>query len=334
MAKRKGNKVIGRTIARSNILHDYIHAHVDPFSPGAQHVKLHDGNNSRTIAYQSRSLFNIPADAGGESALSIMPVFNQFIRHVDTANDAHLVNGQISGGAAIVSINTDDYSLVSTALDRYRVVSWGIRIYTIGAALNLAGQIRVNFGDEFTTVTNAQVNVFEEESYLIPVQPGMDVTIVPPNVGEANEIFLPVTTNGSTIQADPALTYSHRVVNLYLSGITSSEIALEVVMNVEATPAFTSITRRMTTPAAPHDIGMKQIIYNAKQRAPKVSGTKSWLSKAFGAVKSAVSAGAHLLGGPSNAISLAGRMAGYLAGRMLGTGVGRLTNGSQVIEVD
>jgi hypothetical protein len=336
MAKGKKTKNVGRSVGASAI-HEYISASIDPFHPGSKNVKLHDGNNANTLPLQLRTTRTINQNSAGMMAVSVRPLIHETVKAVNNADPAYLpTTGITSASAGFLLFDMADYATVTNHIERYRVVSWGVRMYTVGPSLDVSGEVKIHMTSETLLQVSTNLEAYQEETHVVPIQPGMDVTIVPPNNAEEQERFIPFDLTPTQLEPDNALEYSHRVVNFLISGLpTGTTIKYEIIMNLECLVSLSSITRRLATPAAPHDIGLKQITYNAKGAVPSVSATKTWWKTVKNVAAEAINLGSHLLGGKKNAKALALRTAYYIGGRLMNNySAGYVNSGTPVIEVD
>jgi hypothetical protein len=138
-----------------------------------------------------------------------------------------------------------DYTAFSSAVDEYRVVSWGIRIYSTDAPLNQAGEIAViTLPEEPPTYSGATLadtgSLFENISRF-PVA-GANVHWISKPVGVAWKEYRNVN-----------LYPSYESVLLVVRGAAGGQtFTVETFMNLEAQPKLASLTAVISTKAADH----------------------------------------------------------------------------------
>jgi hypothetical protein len=264
----------------------YAHALVNPFAPEAKGVKLPDDDSARSSAFQLRSALTIDTDAEGDFAVSFRPSLG-FCSTLATS----VTPGSVVSWASAVELS--GYSAVETAFAKYRIVSWGVRIYPLLAPDNQSGYIRVlttaaDPTDDAPFVTSGG---FFSEVHDYPVA-NADIHWVSKPVGVGYKEYIAI--NG---------TQSWDIATFTGSGLPASitgAMRFEIVVNVEGLMAFGSISGALSTPAADHSPRVLAAADHARNRVSNAQKADSngFLSKLWGAAKQGLVMAAHTYGTP------------------------------------
>lgn len=212
----------------------------DPFSPDARGAKIPDDNGSKSVAISLLGRHTLTADAAGRAASLVNPSLREHSWGPATFTATTVTLASMATATAI-----SDYTAFSTAVDEYRVVSWGVRIYSTDAPLNQAGEIAViTLPEEPPTYSGATVadtgSLFENISRF-PVA-GANVHWISKPVGVAWKEYRNVN-----------LYPSYESVLLVVRGAAAGQtFTVETFINVEAQPKLASLTAVISTKAADH----------------------------------------------------------------------------------
>lgn len=225
---------LGYAYSQSDI--DHVCALSDPFCPEARGAKIPDSDSSKSFAVQLRDVAGLVPDANGRAAMYIGPGLNSKIRSHATMNAT-----QVSTWTGASSIA--DYTALSTAGEAYRIVSWGVRIYSQLAPTDQSGQFRViTTPEEPITPFLYNTSFFEEIKVYPTTEDSVHWTSKP--IGTAHKEYIPM--------ADAASWDWVVIIADGLPVTTASAFTVEIVFNLEVQPNFGSITGALSTPASPH----------------------------------------------------------------------------------
>lgn len=310
MAKKAARKAKGRLpIAyRARDVVPYIQAAVDPFHPAAKNIKIHDNNGAPSITVQARKNYVLSTTANGVATLRFHPLLNECISVYN--GTAISVTGQFPGaGVSWSATQVEGYTSIADSCDEFRVVSMGIRLTTVEAALNCKGTVYITeVPGTWQGVGNEYINTSGPRNYNCALTKGMDLTIIPDSNGFQQHEYIPVT---STATSD---NYGFQSIRLAVVGATVSTavINVEVVINIEAIPKINSLGSYLATPAAPDSSHVREAIANTRAQLHHTNPTPTLGSR----IKSAIgSLGQMVLNGAADV--LLPRATGYLS-RLLG----------------
>ena len=118
--------------AASESDHRQVHSITNPFSDDARGSKLPDADSSKSVAMSIVSQRNIASDANGKAALRVKPSLAGAFQPYTT-----ITGTVITTFAATVAI--PDNTTIAAQFSKYRLLSWGIKIYPVLAPTNQSG---------------------------------------------------------------------------------------------------------------------------------------------------------------------------------------------------
>lgn len=209
----------------------------DPFSEEARGTKIPDDNSSKSFTVQVRAITSMASDASGLGALRIRPSLSETFKPGATFSGSSV---DTWGG----SVNVGDYLAVSSAADKFRIVSWGVRVYSQLAPTEQKGSVRYITTPETTSSAAFDYGTsFFEEKKIYPVsEDAVHWTSKP--VGNVWKEYISMSE-----------AHSWDYLTLVGTGMQASEadaITVEIVFNLECQPNLGSISGALSNEAAPH----------------------------------------------------------------------------------
>lgn len=215
---------------------DHTVALSDPFSDQARGAKIPDEDSTKSFAVQIRDIAGIDSDANGRAAMVIRPGTASSVDtgNVITATEVTSWNG---------SVSLSDNTALAAAGNQYRIVSWGVRIYSQLAPTNQSGQFRViTMPEDHVSPFNYNTSFFEE----IKVYPTTEDSVhwISKPIGVTWKEYVDV---GNHCPWERVV-----IVAEGLPAIQPNCFTVEIVMNLEIQPQLGSITGAIANDAAEH----------------------------------------------------------------------------------
>jgi hypothetical protein len=228
----------------------HLHGGTNPFSIEADGSKIPDSNTSKTQGIQLKQSYPMTSLASGE-------LYHQFSANL---MDMHQYATAFTGNAvsAWSAAQDSDYvTSLNAQYSRYRVVSWGIRIFTVLAPTEQSGSLIFQTADEIIAAPDHGSYLFEEaKSFAVD---DLEVVFIGSETDEVRRNYRLIDAAGTGAGArDIGMNF------LYVggTGLPASKqcFTAEVVMNIELQPLALTTGSLMASPAAHHDpIGMAAI---------------------------------------------------------------------------
>jgi hypothetical protein len=215
----------------------HVCALADPFSDCAKGSKLPDDDNTPSIAMQIRDHTVISSDANGRGGCTIRANPSAAFTPAST-----ITTTQVSVWGSDEGLT--DYTAIAAGSSKYRLVSWGVRIFSELAPTNQSGAFRV-----ITTPTNVSGAAFTysssffEEVKMFPTATD-PVYWTSKTVGNQYREYIDLTSRADWEQVT--------IVAYGLPASTSNCFVVEVVYNFEIQPSLGQLTGSLATPAADH----------------------------------------------------------------------------------
>jgi hypothetical protein len=263
--------------------------HLNPFDDAAKDVKIPDSNTANTFTYQVRERRTLSVNTAGAAYAEIYPSLNSIYNAtVGNSNINPAADGTLAADQGNWE-NITNYTNVIAAIDRYRVVSFGVRITNAQPALSAQGQVILREIDQrmsLNSVSGTAPGVFGYTTVteVVPVFTGMDYVSLPSHYGEAQYEFVPADTAWTTLDADIASQPGFKALSISVAGgptgtAQNPVLFVEIVMNVECIPVTNSLQARLATRPADHNIHHLQAVNNARNSLPLVHKTTSLWGK-------------------------------------------------------
>lgn len=282
----------------------------DPFCPHAAGARLPDTNSTKTIGLAIRHKQIVSVDANGKAALLVRAsLTNCFTAHTTITGTAVTTWATATG--------VTDETAYTDNLHDYRVVSFGVRCFPVQAPTAQQGAVRM-----ITVSDNAPANGYDAGGNLheavndFPLAAPELLWASKPHGNRAAEFN---TTSSSATAWDSLV--------IFVDGATQSAgtdvLAVELYLNIEATPNLGVIGAGLTTPSP----ASKPALLHARDKVMQDTGG-AWMSSVWDFGKRVMSSAATSLANVAVDM-IPGFVGGALRG---GRRVGRLANGP--IEVD
>lgn len=222
---------------------------VNPFSPEAVGAKVPDDDSTPAFTAQIRAFRTIQSDANGNIAASAAP---QPMRY----NGRSLEVDPSGVVTAVTDYQNPDQGAYLAQTDTYRIVSWGVRVYSILPGLTAQGSVRlITLDTQLLVGLDTRSNLFPEihpepvsglDAYWTSRPTGVDWKAYSQNVGFASWTYLLVQGAGLPASSDC--------------------LVMEYVYNVEIIPKFGSVGSTLATPAAPSNPAQLQAASHVHSR--------------------------------------------------------------------
>jgi len=296
---QRGNTRINK--GPSNELITAVCSNLDPFCPHAEGAKLYDRDSSKTFAIQVKSYQGLNTDANGKGAMEVNASLN------DSFTTASTITGD-----AVTAWNAystaDGYSSIDATFNKYRIVSWGVRVYCSAKATESQGTLILATASDSGISFNVASSSYEEVMRF-PLY-GADVYWISKAQSYTATKFEAIATAVSN-------DWNHLYIGLDNCQASSNVLGIEIVYNLELQVDPLDFFSRATTPAWPDNVLVQQAVAMvASDKDSAESGNLSQISsrlrqKATKALKSLMVSSAASYGGP-----VAGSAMGLLMDRV------------------
>jgi hypothetical protein len=213
----------------------------DPFSDAARGCKIPDDNSSKSFTLQIRDIASISSDSNGRGALTVQANLANAFKGPSAASGANMSSTAIVTYASAVGVT--DLTAINTAVEKYRIVSWGVRIYSQLAPTAQSGQFRV-----ITTPESPGDGLVYNSSFF------EEIKVYPTTEDSVHWISKPVGSEWKEYKATTAA-MGWEYVTIVATGLPASTtdcFTIEVVYNLELQPNLGSISGALSTDAAKH----------------------------------------------------------------------------------
>jgi len=210
-----------------------LHGLSNPFSQHARGSKLPDTDSSKSVPVSLVNRYTRSSDANGNLAIRVKP---------DLANN--IATATTITGNVITTFGTPastvDYTALAAQFEKYRIVSWGVKIYSTLAPTDQSGFFTVMTNPTFGDGMDA-ASCFYEETRTFPVTETSVQWISKP-VGNSYLDYALISVYEPWDECC-----------IYASGLpasTSGCIQIEVYFNLECQVTLGAISSTIATPAA------------------------------------------------------------------------------------
>jgi hypothetical protein len=246
----------------------------NPFSDAAIGQKIPDSDSSKSVVLNYKYQAELTSNVSGELAVFIRPGFVSTVRTGATFGASNIAtwNGYTS---------PPDSSAIQAAFDKYRVVSFGVRLYAVNAPTTQSGWVRcITLASDPTGGSFSYAGGFHE---AVEVHSAHDCDIHWISKPIGNQ-YLDYEDMNTQALWDGVLFKG--------SGLAASTtcFAYEIYLNVECQVNIGSVTNALATPAAdhkPHVLSAAGQVHKTRQNFHNGS-TSSLSSKLWGMAKTAL----------------------------------------------
>lgn len=220
----------------SKAIHSQVLALSNPWSKAARGAKVPDSDSSKSVACTLSWPTTVGTDANGKAAFYLRPNINAYYKN------ATAITGQtcttFAAGVAI-----PDYAAVSAGFDSYRIVSWGVRVYSTLAPTNQAGSYKIiTLPEDPANGFSWAGSLFEETaSFSLATQ---DIHWISRPIGIKHREYVGMTSDAP---------WDRMFVAVEGAAASVGAVTFEVVLNLEAQINIGSIVSTMATEAAPEN---------------------------------------------------------------------------------
>ncbi len=234
----------------------------DPFCVVAKGAKWPDGNGASSMVGQVRGHITVNSDAAGAALVHVTPALNY------TFISGTLVAGTWTTSATLFA--TPGIAAITTYLNEYRLVTAGIVIRNVPAALVAQGFVQVTRMGRFPGVSTT---IGAGESYGVststhPITTGMEIPVIFRPLGNEARNFLAPNTSNTVIP-----NYWDTIKIELIGGPASNAYCLdiEVIYNLEFTLNSSYVTLQSYAPVhAPNNLALTQV---SNQTSAKMMST-------------------------------------------------------------
>jgi hypothetical protein len=197
---------------------------------------MFDRDTLPSLTYQVRKFQHISTDANGQCTVLVTP------RVTDMGRTAATYTGSTvaTWNAYFDAPNATD---LTTEFSRYRVVSAGVRVFSIVAPLSASGSVVVQVSRNAAESPDITSYAYEEV-YHTPLKGADLVWVTKP--AEEFDHYRDITYGGAYIHSSVAY------ISVYGGPATTPVIGLEWILNLELIPKADTYAAQLTTDAAPH----------------------------------------------------------------------------------
>jgi len=220
----------------SSVLSNQTAGLCNPWSPHAKGSKVPDSENSKSVPYTMVWHKSLTTDANGALAVNVRGRMASSLKQASLMTSSQVTTWDADE-------NVTNYSEYSTAFDRFRIVSWGIRMYSTLAPTEQAGTIRIITSPESANNGQNYDGSLFEEVVTIPLST-KDIFWVSKAQGISARDYVSYSTTANY--------WDSLFVAVTGAKASSTALTMEITMNVEAQINFGSVTATLATPSATH----------------------------------------------------------------------------------
>jgi hypothetical protein len=156
-------------------------------------------------------------------------------------------------------------TFISTNASTYRVVSFGVRLFTTASNYTASGTVHVFTVDGYTGFGSSIYPDIASDNYAeiarYPLIGHQSVWFSKPNDVTANN-YISVSP-GATENS-----WSKLIIGVTGAPASTVVLGIEIVANIECTPKWGTTMARMASPAAPHDITVEESASTLRSHLP------------------------------------------------------------------
>jgi len=249
---RNGKASVGFAMSQGDM--EEVHSITNPFCASARGAKLPDSDSTRSVPVSIVARHSATSDANGKLVIRVKPSL------AEAFSDATTITGEVVTELAAATPVHDNTALAAQ-FDSYRIVSFGVKVYSTLVPTAQSGYFTVLTNPRFGNGINA-ASAFYEETTSYPTTEQTVQWISKP-VGNAYLDYVDIAEDHS---------WDHFLV--FGSGLplsTSACLIVEVFFNLECQVKLSGISAAISSPAAPHK---PHILAAAGHTLAKAGGSK------------------------------------------------------------
>jgi len=232
---------------------DQVHSLSNPFTASARGSKLPDSDSSKSVPITIIHRNNISTDANGKFGIWVRPTLAEVTTTATTVSGYTFTT---MGTPVAVADNT----AIAAQFSKYRIVSWGVKVYSTLAPTNQSGYFTMITDPTLAAGMSANSAFYEE----VLTYPTTETTV--------QWISKPVG-NSYLDYIDIASAHSWDELAIYgdLLPASGAVLQIEVFFNLECQVKISAISAAIATPAADHK---PHILTALGDVAKKAAGSK------------------------------------------------------------
>jgi len=266
------NSLGGYSLSRA---HHQVVGLANPWSRQAKGSKIPDDDATQSIAatYTSPKTFEILAN--GSAVVIVKPGMNGTFAHADVTNTTtQEVTSWISG------IDFPNYAEMSSAFSEYRIVSWGVRVYSTYAPTAQNGSYKI------ITLPGPPGTPFSWAGSLFEA-----TTSLPFSEKDIHWISAPIGVQHKEYIGMSSLASWDNLAVIVEGATPGWGLTLEVVFNIECQIKALSIVSGMATPAADFDTHVVRAASKTRAKHKGAHNNRSFGSIIMNSAKDALTEG-------------------------------------------
>jgi hypothetical protein len=256
----------------SKALYNQVCALTNPFCPEAKGSRIPDDDSAPSLPVTLKGMWTFDTTTGGDFAIAIQPSIENTVKSATAISGNTITTWGDYGSFG-------DATTVTNNAAKYRIVSFGARVYSTLAPTNKSGWMKVMTSSSDTSNGFVFSGGFYDEVQALPVA-----------VDDMHWISKPSgTTWKEYIDMDKTAAYTYlTVLGKGLPQGATSAVVVEVVMNIEALVDFKSLAAAASTPGIPHNPTAMQAASRTHAKHKGVHSGPSVMSTLGDMAKSAI----------------------------------------------
>jgi hypothetical protein len=222
---------------------------INPFSSAAEGMKIPDDDSTPSFTAQVRTLHTIVTDANGNGAVNIRARPLDFPALDLTLDASRTVTARTNVA------NPDSAAYLAQA-QKYRVVSWGVRAYSLESLFAAKGLIRFTTMTDEVAVGDTVDSLLFEDIYFSALS--------------QSDIYWTAKPTGNTwkeyIGTSAEAPWTQLMVSVEGANTSVGVALIDIVYNLEVVPQFGTITATLASPPADHNPRVLTAAANANAR--------------------------------------------------------------------
>lgn len=216
--------------------HEAVCSLSNPFCAAARGARIPDDDSTPSIPVTIKDTWHLDSDAGGKLAFQIMPRLNDMRKKALTFTGASVATWDSW-------LDIQDYTVLETNFSQYRIVSFGVRVYSSLAPTNQSGVVRM-------------VTVNEPLPGSASFDGGLWQEITTAPVSECDQYWIskPKGVDWKKYRDISSTDNDYTSLGAYVFGLpasTSNAITVELTINLEFAVKLDTIGSTIAKPGAP-----------------------------------------------------------------------------------
>jgi hypothetical protein len=212
----------------------------DPFCDHARGVKIPDEDSSKSFTVQIRDNAAIGSDANGRGAIRIAPSLQYTYKYGNV-----ITAGEVTTWDA-ADYGVTDYPALDAGVKSFRIVSWGVRIYSQLPPTNQSGSFRMIT----TPNSSSSAGAFTYDSSFFE-----EIKVFPTSEDTVHWVSKPIGVTWKEYDSVSTTGLPWDYLTIVADGLPANNpacLTVELVFNLECQPHISSITGALSNDAAEH----------------------------------------------------------------------------------